>query len=87
MGSPPMARRRDTFRRRPGVVPGRGTLLQSGVESATGESVVKSENVNHYMRASDYYIHCNNNVCGLEELTVYGHLLSFVGGRADTWQL
>ena len=41
MGSPPMARRRDTFRRRPGVVSGRGTLLQSGVESATGESMEK----------------------------------------------
>ena len=41
VGSPPMARRRETFRRRPGVVSGRGTLFQLGVESATGESVVK----------------------------------------------
>ena len=86
MGSPPIARRRDTFRRRPGVVSGSGTLLQSELEPATGESVAKSENVNHYTRASDYYL-CNNYVSGLEELTVYDHLLSFVGGRADTWKL
>lgn len=36
-----MARRRDTLRRRLGVVSGRGTLLQSGVESATGGSIEK----------------------------------------------
>ena len=39
MGSPPMARSRDTFRRRPGVVSGRGTLFQSDAGAATGESM------------------------------------------------
>ena len=69
MGSPPIARRRATLRRRPGVASGRGTLFQAGADlttqaaSAVGESLEKRREHKSLPReqlAWQASLNCNN---------------------------